>query len=187
MSKLPRVLKQTLVTLMEQANGPDFYIVHFNRQPGVDAAAFAANTKRFLTNMYRTKFWHETDEKEPSGMTIVDMARIDLHRGELMMSEEELEVFVAAFQSSGFEGPCNWYRNFTRNWELTSDIEFKVEHPALMIYGEHDMVRPVDMSGTVSDLEVHTLECGHLIQQEKPNETNGILVDWLNRRMKPLY
>ena len=175
------------VTLMEQANGPDFYIVHFNRQPGVAAAAFAANTKRFLTNMYRTKFWYETDEKEPSGMTIVDMARIDLHRGELMMSEEELEVFVAAFQSSGFEGPCNWYRNFTRNWELTADIEFKVEHPALMIYGEHDMVRPVDMSGTVSDLEVHTLECGHWIQQEKPNETNGILVDWLNRRMKPLY
>ena len=70
---------------------------------------------------------------------------------------------------------------------VTADLEFKVEHPALMIYGEYDMVRPVDMSDSVSDLEIQTLECGHWIQQEKPDETNAILIDWLNRRMKPLY
>ena len=183
---LPR-LPMDPVSLMEQTNGSDFYIVHFNRQPGIAASAFGANTKRFLTNIYRTNFWHETEEMEPSGMTIVDMARTEIHRGELMMSEEELDVFLTAFQESGFEAPCNWYRNLTRNWELTADIEFKVRHPALMIYGQHDLVRPVDMSETVSDLEIHTLECGHWIQQEKPIETNDILVDWLNRRIKPLY
>ena len=175
------------VVLMEQANGPDFYIVHFNRQPGVAAAAFADNTRRFLSNIYRTNVWHDTDENQPSGMSIVDMARIDVQKGDLMMSEEELDVFVTAFQHSGFEAPCNWYRNFSRNWELTSGLEHRVEHPALMIYGRYDMVRPVDMSDSVADLEIHTLDCGHWIQQEKPVETNEILIDWLNRRMKPLY
>ena len=43
------------------------------------------------------------------------------------------------------------------------------------------------MTGYVDDLEVHTLDCGHWIQQEKPEETNRILVEWLNRRMKPLF
>ncbi len=175
------------VVLMEQANGPEFYIVHFNRQPGVAAAAFADNTRRFLSNIYRTNVWHDTDEIQPSAMSIVDMARIDVQRGDLMMSEEELDVFVSAFQHSGFEAPCNWYRNFSRNWELTSGLEQRVEHPALMIYGRYDMVRPVDMSDSVADLEIHTLDCGHWIQQEKPVETNDILIDWLNRRMKPLY
>ena len=175
------------VVLMEQANGPEFYIVHFNRQPGVAAAAFADNTRRFLSNIYRTNVWHDTDENQPSAISIVDMARIDVQRGDLMMSEEELDVFVSAFQHSGFEAPCNWYRNFSRNWELTSGLEHRVEHPALMIYGRYDMVRPVDMSDSVADLEIHTLDCGHWIQQEKPVETNDILIDWLNRRMKPLY
>ena len=175
------------VVLMEQANGPEFYIVHFNRQPGIAAAAFADNTRRFLSNIYRTNVWHDTDENQPSGMSIVDMARIDVQRGDLMMSEEELDVFVSAFQHSGFEAPCNWYRNFSRNWELTSGLEHRVEHPALMIYGRYDMVRPVDMSDSVADLEIYTLDCGHWIQQEKPVETNDILIDWLNRRMKPLY
>ena len=175
------------VALMEQANGQDFYIVHFNRQPGVAATAFGENTRRFLTNIYRTNFWHETDEGQPSGMSIIQLAEGDFHRGDLMMSEQELDVFVEAFEHSGFHAPCNWYRNFSRNWELMEGVEHKVTHPSLMIYGSHDMVQPLDMSETVVDLETHTLECGHWIQQEKPQETNEILIDWLDRRMKPLF
>ena len=104
-----------------------------------------------------------------------------------MMSEAELDVFVEAFEHSGFHAPCNWYRNFTRNWETTADVEQKVVQPALMIYGAHDMVPQTDMTGYVDDLEVHTLDCGHWIQQEKPEETNKILLEWLDRRMKPLF
>lgn len=175
------------VAFWEQMLGQDFYIVHFNRQPGVAASAFEANTQRFLTNMYRTKQWLETQTAQPAGASIVSMAEMEINRGELMMSEQELSVFVEAFGHSGFHAPCNWYRNFTRNWETTASVEQKVIHPALMIYGKHDMVPESDMTGYVDDLEVHTLECGHWIQQEKPDETNAILVDWLDRRMKPLF
>jgi len=103
-----------------------------------------------------------------------------------MMSEAELDVFVEAFEHSGFHAPCNWYRNFTRNWEITADVEQKVTLPALMIHGKYDIVPELDISEYVPDLETHMLECGHWIQQEKPDETNAILIEWLNRRMKPL-
>ena len=96
-------------------------------------------------------------------------------------------MFVSAFEHSGFHGACNWYRNFTRNWETTAGVEQKVKRPALMIYGDHDMVPPTDMTGYVDDLETHHLDCGHWIQQEKPEETNQILTEWLNRKMAPLY
>ena len=174
------------VAFWEKMLGPDFYIVHFNRQPGVAAAAFEQNPERFLTNMYRTKQWLDTSEGQPSGASIINYAEDTITRGELMMSKEDLEVFKSAFAVSGFHAPCNWYRNFTRNWETTGDLEQKVIHPSLMIYGQHDMVPQTDMTGYVEDLELHTLDCGHWIQQEKPEETNRILLDWLERRMKPL-
>ena len=104
-----------------------------------------------------------------------------------MMTEEELSVFVKTFEKGGFTSPCAWYRNFTRNWETTENLEQKVIQPALMIYGQHDMVPKTDMSSYVTDLETHTLECGHWIQQEKPEQTNEILIDWMARRMNPLF
>lgn len=175
------------VAFWEKMLGPDFYIVHFNRQPGVAATAFEKNTRRFLTNMYRTRQWLDTDEAQPAGGSIVAFAEADMPRGDLMMSEEELQVFIDAFEHSGFHAPCNWYRNFTRNWETTADVEQKVSQPTLMIHGRYDMVPALDISPWVADLETFTLECGHWIQQEQPQETNRLLVDWLGRRMKPLY
>jgi len=186
---VPFMIRQPVepVALWEKLLGPDFYIVHFNRQPGVAAKSFHRNTERFLRNMYRTEQWLDRQEsKEPSGRSIVDYAETEVDEGRLMMTESELAVFVEAFSKGGFEGPCSWYRNFTRNWETTAQVEQKVEMPVLMIYGEHDMVRPVDMSESVADLEIHNLDCGHWIQQEKPQETNALLLDWLERRMTPL-
>ncbi|MFP6805630.1 MAG: alpha/beta hydrolase [Pseudomonadales bacterium] len=182
------------VAFWEQALGQDFYIVHFNRQPGVAAAAFRKNTHLFLSNMYRTRQWldvttdaaEDEQEKQPAGISIVRYAEEKFDSGELLMSEEDLDVFVSSFETGGFEGPCSWYRNFTRNWETTGHVKQEVSQPSLMIYGEHDMVPQTDMTAFVPDLEIHTLECGHWIQQEKPEETNEILLDWLDRRMKPL-
>ena len=66
-------------------------------------------------------------------------------------------------------------------------MEQKVRRPALMIYGEYDIVPQTDMTAFADDLEAHTLACGHWIQQEQPDATNSILVEWLNRKMKPLF
>lgn len=170
------------VAFWEQMLGPEFYLVHFNRQPDVAARSFERNPQRTLRNLYRTKHWLDSDDNGFEGYSIVRSGEVDYQRGELIHSEEDLSIFVDAFTEGGFVAPCNWYRNFTRNWELTADIEQKITQPALMIYGDHDMVPPVDMSDSVADLEVHSLPCGHWIQQEQPEETNRILLDWLQRK-----
>jgi pimeloyl-ACP methyl ester carboxylesterase len=33
----------------------------------------------------------------------------------------------------------------------------------------------------VPNVEVETLDCGHWIQQEKPEETNQLILGWLRR------
>ena len=52
-----------------------------------------------------------------------------------------------------------------------------------MIHGEYDIVQPNPRLGSYApDSEVHTLPCGHWIQQELPEETNRLILDWLSRR-----
>ena len=99
------------------------------------------------------------------------------------MSDAELNVFIESFEHSGFTGGINWYRNFDRNWQRLADIEPTVRCPALMIYGNYDIVPKSDTLHThVADLETASLECGHWIQQEQPAETTELMLDWLSRK-----
>ena len=56
------------------------------------------------------------------------------------MSDSELAVFVSAFESTGFTGGINWYRNLDRNWRLLADVDPIIQQPTLMIYGDRDAV-----------------------------------------------
>lgn len=170
------------VTLWEQALGGDFYIVHFNRQPGVAEQAFETHCEQFLRNLYRTDQWLEEPVDLGPGMAMINIAERESMPGKLIMSEEELRVFVDGFNTSGFTAPLNWYRNFTRNWDLLADCSPVVEVPVLMLYGEYDMVPPhPNLEAHAPELETHTLPCGHWIQQEQPEQTNALLLDWLSR------
>jgi pimeloyl-ACP methyl ester carboxylesterase len=108
--------------------------------------------------------------------------------GEPFLSAEEFETYIRSFETTGFRGGINWYRNMDRNRELFPDIGIKkLDLPCLMVTAEWDLALPPasaeGMSETCSDLEVHMIEaCGHWTQQEKPAELNAIMVDWLKRR-----
>ena len=170
------------VGFWEEQLGGDFYIVHFNRQPGVADAIFDAHTENLLRNLYRTNQWLHPAPELPPGMAIVNMAQAPQMPGDLMMSEADLAVFVNAFNKSGFTGGINWYRNFSRNWEILGAYEQTVTQPALMIYGTYDLVQPrADLQSVVPNVETHTLPCGHWIQQEQPEATNTLLLEWLQR------
>jgi len=167
----------------ESMLGPDFYIVHFNRQPGVADAAFARNPRNLLRNLYRTGQWQSPAGAPRAGMAMINLVDDTDPPGRLMMTEAELDVFAGAFEKSGFTGPINWYRNFTRNWEILGRVSQKVSAPSLMIHGRYDMVPASPrLAEFVPDVEIATLECGHWIQQEKPDETNRLMLDWLARR-----
>ena len=52
-----------------------------------------------------------------------------------------------------------------------------------MIYGDRDPVqRSENLAEFVPDVEVVSLDCGHWIQQEKPEETNQALLKWLEQQ-----
>jgi pimeloyl-ACP methyl ester carboxylesterase len=102
------------------------------------------------------------------------------------MSEDDLQVYVDAFERTGFTGGLNWYRNIDRNWELTAAVaERRIEQPAMFITGEHDTVRrfmPAEaMRGWVSDMraEIVVPGAGHWVQQQAPEAVNSALVEFL--------
>ena len=172
------------VGFWEKMLGPDFYMVHFNRQPGVADQIFADNSERFLRNMFQTDQWLQPARDPGPGMALLNLA--DGSRsaaGKLLMTERELSVFVDAFNVSGFTGGINWYRNFSRNWAFIGDYEQQVKVPTLVIFGDYDSVpQSKNLVDHVADLEVANLDCGHWIQQERPQQTNLLIMDWLQRR-----
>ncbi|MFI2209764.1 alpha/beta fold hydrolase [Streptomyces sp. NPDC020141] len=168
------------IEVMEDVLGGDFYFVHFNRQPGVADAVFEENTFRFLRNMYRK---NEPPGEPRPGMALIDLARAETPLGDPVMSDGELAVLVSSFESTGFTGSVNWYRNLDRNWRLLADVDPIVQQPALMIYGDRDAVRKSErLAEFVPRAEVVNLDCGHWIQQEKPEETNQVITTWLEQQ-----
>ncbi len=99
------------------------------------------------------------------------------------MSDSELAVFVSAFESSGFTGSINWYRNLDRNWHILADADPIIRQPALMIYGDRDVIPKFErLTEFVPNVEVVSLDCGHWIQQEKPEETSRAILEWLEQQ-----
>jgi pimeloyl-ACP methyl ester carboxylesterase len=168
------------IEALEELFGGDFYFVHFNRQPGVADAVLDDNTFPFLRNLYRKNV--PPAEPQP-GMAFINLAGAEKPLGEPVMSDSELAVFVSAFESSGFTGGINWYRNLDRNWHLLADVDPIIRQPTLMIYGDRDVIaRLENLTDYVPNAEVVNLDCGHWIQQEKPEETNQAILKWLDQQ-----
>jgi len=174
------------VDLMRAIWGDDYYVVQFQK-PGEADAALARDVRRVFTQLMRAGV--------PVGAAQIGTTRslVDVIFGEDMpgrplLGAEELDVYVRAFERTGFTGGLNWYRNMDRNWETTPELDgARIEVPSLMITAEHDPVLRPElaevMRGLVPDLEVHAIAgCGHWTQKEKPAELNAILLDWLTRR-----
>lgn len=163
--------------MMEEFFGEDFYFVHFNRKPGVADAILEANTTQFISNLFRKNL---PPAPPAPGMLMIQLAEAEMAAGDPILNEEELEVFVSAFQKSGFSGAINWYRNLDRNWHLMADVEARIEHPTLMVYGDRDSIpKSESLPNFAPNLEVLSLDCGHWIPQEKPEELNEAIINWL--------
>lgn len=168
------------IAFMENVFGPDNYFVHFNRQPGVADAVLDANTGRFLRNLFRKNL--PPAPPEP-GMMMINLATAPTPAGDPVMSDADLAVFIAAFEASGFMASINWYRNMDRNWHILADVDPIVRQPALMIYGMRDMIPPSEtLAEFVPSVETLSLDCGHWIQQEAPEETTAAILNWLGVR-----
>lgn len=168
------------INFMEGVFGPDDYFVHFNRQPGVADAVLDANTGRFLRNLFRKNVPPAAPEP---GMMMINLATAPAPAGDPVMSDEDLAVFIASFEATGFTASINWYRNMDRNWHILADVDPVVRQPALMIYGTRDTIPPSEsLADFVPNVETLSLDCGHWIQQEAPEKTTAAILNWLEVR-----
>ncbi|HZN13724.1 MAG TPA: alpha/beta hydrolase [Acidimicrobiales bacterium] len=170
-----------------------FYILYF-QDPGVADADLSADPKTFLRRFLYTISGDALDDAMSGLMSERDgrgmVARLaEPPDGALpaWLTEDDLNTFTSAYEKSGFSGGLNWYRNFDRNWvRSVAWADRKIEMPALFIAGDKDpvirMVSPDAMRDWVTDLRGLTLlpGAGHWIQQERPDDVNRALVEFLD-------
>ncbi|MDB5498148.1 MAG: eph [Phenylobacterium sp.] len=181
------------IALMRMRFGPDMYIVWF-QTPGDADAVLAADVEKTMRFFMRKPAALQAAAAQPTegGSTFAFkelLQRWDsTDAGNQLLTPEELAAFVETFQRTGFTGGINWYRNFTRNWERSEGLPARIDRlPCLMITAEKDAVLTPAMAegmpGMIGDLEMHMIHgSGHWTQQEKPEEVNRLILDWLDRR-----
>ncbi len=160
------------VATMRENFGDDFYIVRF-QEPGVADAEMAADVRATMRNVLL-------------GASALQSA--DGDELPAWLSEADLDVFVESFERSGFSGGINWYRNIDRNWAITPQLATaKVEQPALFFIGEKDlpfltaapgMERMKELVPNLTKV-VWLEDCGHWTQQERADDVNREMIDFL--------
>lgn len=98
-----------------------------------------------------------------------------------------MDFYVAEFERTGVAGALNWYRNRDLNWDLLRPYAHEpIRVPALYIEGDRDpatmLLRDAvaRMTARVPQLTHRIIrECGHWIGEERPEETNEALLEFL--------
>ncbi|MFI4973013.1 MAG: alpha/beta fold hydrolase [Caulobacterales bacterium] len=187
------------IEIMRTRMGDEMYIVHFQK-PGEADAILAADVRKAMSFFLRRPLEGEAapsaglaSERKPGDpSTFALMPALAAYdpagdpRGHFL-SPAEMDVFVETFQRTGFTGGINWYRNFTRNWQRSEGLGDKVNVPSLMVCAEKDAVLPPSasdgMEAYVPDLDRALIKgSGHWTQQEKPQEVNKVILDWMDGR-----
>jgi pimeloyl-ACP methyl ester carboxylesterase len=183
---------------MPRTADAEFYQLYF-QEPGVadaDLGNDAATTMRRLLTSVRMSEGDSDDASDEGAVGPGDMAAND-GRGFVdrlpeptglpdWLSQEELDHYIEEFSRTGFTGGINWYRNIDRNWDLTEHVkDDKVQMPSLFIGGALDpvllMSNPANAHDWLSDHRGDVLieHAGHWVQQEKADEVNKALLDFL--------
>jgi pimeloyl-ACP methyl ester carboxylesterase len=106
--------------------------------------------------------------------------------GAPIVSDEELRFYVDVYERSGFTGGLNWYRAYRTNIEEARGVDYRIDKPALMISAADDWFwgrdSTVGMVDLLPQLEAHVVrDAAHWLHQERPDEVNALLLDWLER------
>ena len=179
-------------TVMPRTDDAVFYQLYF-QEPGVAEAEFERDPRLTLHSLL---YWGSGDA--PGGERRLGM--VPKGGGFLSgraapalppwLTEAALDVYAGEFARTGFRGGLNWYRNIDRNWELTAPFAgARVEVPALYVAGDRDLVVTFPgMDQLIPNLgrfvpklrqTIMLPGCGHWTQQERPDEVNRAIIEFL--------
>ncbi|KAK3711236.1 hypothetical protein LTR37_009830 [Vermiconidia calcicola] len=104
-----------------------------------------------------------------------------------LLSEEELDYYVAQYAKSGLEGPCNWYRTRRLNFEdeksLPASQRDGIKQPTLFIRATKENILTEDltrgMDKAIPLLTSETVPASHWALWHTPVETNEIVQRWV--------
>jgi pimeloyl-ACP methyl ester carboxylesterase len=171
----------------------EFYVSYF-QEPGRVEAEMEPDVRGWLAGFYAAlsaDTMPGPDEPDPhftsrAGGRLRD--RFPTGRRPAWLDETDLDVYAGEFERTGMSGALARYRAMDRDWaDLAPYAGAPVEQPSLFVGGTRDASTtwladaveafPTTLPGLVSH---HLLEgCGHWVQQERPDEVNRLLTDWL--------
>jgi pimeloyl-ACP methyl ester carboxylesterase len=169
------------ISIWRRRFGNDFYIVNFQDSDEADRV-FASDTAHFFdVTMRCNQISREVFDRLPAERKVVSLLNA------LGKQKQSGEYYASAFAASGFTGAINWYRNWAHNWEVLEGVDQIINIPTLFIGAVDDVIIAPEhiegMRSLVTDLEIHMLQnCGHWSQQEKPDEVNRLILEWLMQR-----
>jgi len=194
---LPRMPVPPTQMMKAMAGDRFVYILYF-QEPGKAERELEADVRTTLRKIYYSASGslpddHAFDFDRPAEGTGFLTGMVDPEKLPAWLSAADLDVYVEAFERTGFRGGLNFYRNLDRNWSLLGAwTGAKVEIPALFVGGTKDLVvtgppggpgNPMlaAMPGFVPDLrgQVMVEGAGHWNQQENPEGTNAALLEFL--------
>lgn len=110
-------------------------------------------------------------------------------RAPAWLTDEELSVYASAFERTGFQGGLNWYRCAIDPKMAVSAPERQIRVPSLFIAGAADWgiyQKPGELErmrdAVCTDFRgCHFVDgAGHWVQQEQPEKTAALLLDFLS-------
>jgi pimeloyl-ACP methyl ester carboxylesterase len=172
--------------------GPTEFYVEYFQQPGRAEAEIEKDVRRWLLGFY----WSASGDAPrdvpslalvPRGAEVRDRFTYP-ESPPPWLTDADLDFYTGEFERTGFSGGLNRYRNVDRDWEdLAAFHGAPIQVPALFVGGDRD--GPTIWGKPAIDAFPRTLPrlwraeilpgCGHWIQQERPAETNRLLVDFL--------
>jgi pimeloyl-ACP methyl ester carboxylesterase len=105
------------------------------------------------------------------------------------LSKADLDFYTGEFERSGFGGPLSFYHNIDNDWQdLEAQAGKPLTPPAMFIGGEYDIGTAWGYEAIAAAEQhmpnyrgTHMVKgSGHWIQQERPEETNRLLLAFLN-------
>jgi pimeloyl-ACP methyl ester carboxylesterase len=180
-----------VLTTLSQLLGESNYQAYF-QELGVAEAALEADPERFLR---RIVYALSGDNPDPTDLSLPPGSDFVTGLAEppgptAWFDTSDLAFYTGEFTRTGFRGPLNWYRTSRANHELLAPFHgAPIRVPALYVGGERDVVvnwpGMRDVIGIMALFVPHLTKavllegCGHWTQQERPEEVDALLLEFL--------